>query len=68
MTQRVTAEGIARQQNNIDGENERPDADAKLGCAGVRIHEPKGTPHIQSQHDQEKQRDIQKVPVNVLED
>ena len=42
--------------------------DSKRFLARRRIHEPQSFPHVVRQKDQEHERNVQKVTVNVLQD
>src|SRR5918992_4493217 len=64
----MTAERVRGEQNEVDGENERPDADAKFTLAARRILEPHCLPEVVSEHEQEQHCDVEKVRVDVLHD
>jgi len=68
MAQRVTAESITAEQNNIYGQYDRADADAERGLSGERVCKPEGLHDIARKYDEEEQCEIEKVPVYVLND
>src|SRR5437667_185966 len=60
-TKRITAE-----QNDIDCENHRPNADAKHTFPCPWIDKPKRFPHVTGEDHNEKESEIEKIAVNVL--
>ena len=68
VAQRVAAEGVAAEQDDVGGQHQGADADAEGGLAGGRIGEPQRLPHVVGEEDQEDQRQVEEVAVDVLED
>jgi hypothetical protein len=68
MTQRVAAERVGGQQDEVGGEHERADANAELAPPRRRVRKPHCLPQVVRQHEQEQQGDIEEVAVDVLHD
>src|SRR5256885_10078863 len=68
MPERVTAEGVAAEEYDIEGQNDRPDADTEGDFGRYKVNKPDGLPDIVGQEGQENERQIQKVTVDVLND
>ena len=67
MTQRVTAKCVAAQQDDVQCEHDRSNADSEVPCTGL-IREPHRSPGIVSENKNEKQREVKKVAVDILHD
>src|SRR5690242_4894961 len=67
MAKRMAAEGVARQQDDIDGQNDCAHTHSELGAAGPWIDKPEGAPDIQRENYQKKQREIEEISVNILQ-
>src|ERR1043166_5939384 len=68
MAHRVATQRVTAQQDNIDQQDQRSDADSKRCHACRGILEPEGVPGVKGQDDQKSERKIQEVAVNVLQD
>src|SRR5688500_18836819 len=68
MSERMAAERVAAEEDDVDREQERSDTDTELPCAGGRIGKPQCHPDVVSEDHDEQQRQIQEVPVDVLQD
>src|SRR5437016_6610993 len=66
MSQRVTTKCITTEQNDIDCENHRPNADAKHIFPCRWIDKPKRFPHVIGEDQNENESEIEKIAVNVL--
>src|SRR5436189_3121193 len=68
MAHGVAAEGITREQYDICSQHQRAQSDTErhLACCGV--FKPEGFPDVKGETGDEEDRDIQKIPVNVLHD
>src|SRR5438094_4977453 len=66
MAKRVAAEGVTAEQNHIDCQHNRSETNAEGGLAGRRVAEPHRFPDIVRKENQEDEREIHKVTVNVL--
>ena len=66
MTQGMTAQGVAAQKKNVERENNRSNADAKMFNAAVR--KPQAFPNVIREIDQEQHTEVQEVTVNILHD
>ena len=68
----MAAERVGGEQREVHGENERPEADAELrlaeDMAGLVGREPHRLPQVDGEHAQERDREIEKIAVDVLED
>src|SRR5438046_10609793 len=64
----MAPKSIAAQQNHIDCENDRANADPKRILVGGGIDKPKRFPHVNGEDDDEDQRKIKKIAVHVLHD
>src|SRR6266480_8084646 len=62
MTQRVTAKYVTTEQNDVDCEHNRADADSES------IVEPECFPNVVAQNQNENECEIQKIAVHVLHD
>ena len=67
VAQRVAAERVAAEQDDVDGEDERAEADAEVACPS-RVGEPERLPRVVREDDEEDQREVQEVAVDVLQD
>ncbi len=67
MAERVTAKRITAQQDNIECEHDRSNADAEVLCTG-RIGEPHRFPRVVRKNENEEQRKVQEIAMNVLHD
>ena len=68
MAERVAAERVAAEQHDVDGEHERADADAERFLPVAGSVEPHRLPHVLREHEQEQQREVQEVAMDVLQD
>src|SRR5438067_1772643 len=68
MPQGVTSEREAAKQNHIEQKHQRADADAERRFARGRIDKPECFPNVDREHDDEEEREIEKIPVDVLHD
>src|SRR2546430_14009310 len=68
MAEGVTAEGEAAEENHVKQKNECSDADAERRFAGGRIDKPERFPDVDREHDDEEEREIEKIPVHVPHD
>src|SRR6266404_461791 len=68
MSQRVTTECVTTEQNDVDREHNRANANAERTPAARHIDKPECFPNIIGQDQNEKKREIKKVAVNVLHD
>src|SRR5688500_14491174 len=68
MTQRMTSERIPTEEDDIRCEQDRPDAYSELCRARRRVGEPHRFPRIVREKDEKDQREVEEVPVNVLDD
>src|SRR5262245_58085602 len=66
VSHRVTAERVAGEQRRVQRQHERPDTDAELRSSRA-VAEPECLPYVVRQEEQEQHRDVEEVPVNVLE-
>ena len=62
----MASERVAAQEDEIHGEHDRAEADAEGPPSGA-VGEPHRLPHVVRQHDQEEEREIQEIAVDVLE-
>src|SRR5260370_5666158 len=62
MTQRVTAKSVTTQQDDINREHNRADADSKS------IIEPERFPNVVAQNQNKNECEIQKIAMHVLHD
>src|ERR1035437_6244913 len=67
MPERMAAEGVARQQKDVHDQDQRADADAEM-LRSRRIGEPHGVPGVPRKDEDEPDREIEEVAVDVLED
>ena len=67
VAQRVAAEGVAAQQNRIQDQDQRSDADPEVLDA-VRAGEPQRPVAVIQQDEDEDDREVQEVAVDVLQD
>src|SRR6516164_3420396 len=67
MTQRVTAERVAAQQDDVKCEHDRSNADTEVSSTGL-IREPHRSPGVVSENENEQQREVKKVAVDILHD
>ncbi len=67
MAERVTAKRVTGQQDNIEREYNRSDADAEALCAGC-TREPHRFPRVVRENENEEQREVQEIAMNVLHD
>src|SRR5215468_6446240 len=68
MPQRMASKCIATEQNNVDTEHHRTDADAERIFACRWIDKPKRFPNVIRQNQNEQERQIKKIPMHVLHD
>src|SRR5713101_8720716 len=68
MSQRVTTKCVPTEQDDVDREHNRADAKTERTPAARSIDKPESFPNIIGQDQNEKQREIKKVAVNVLHD
>ena len=64
----MTAKSVAAEQNNIDRQDERADANSERSLARRRIDKPHRFPNIVSEHEDEKEREIEKIAMHILHD
>src|ERR1041385_298103 len=64
----MAAKRVAAQQDDVDGENQGAKPKTEFLLASGRIDEPQRLPNVVSQNQKENEREIEQVPVNVLED
>ena len=64
----MAAKGVAAEQNDVDRQHDRADADAKEVLSGRRIGKPKRLPNVVARIDNENQREIKKIAMDVLHD
>src|SRR5579864_98427 len=62
MAKRMASQGVGGQQREVRQQDERADADAKPAV------EPERIPHVPPQNCEKNQRQIKKIPVDVLQD
>src|SRR5688572_14905855 len=67
VAQRVTSQRVAAEQDDVEREHERTDADAEFGASGCRINEPQGSVDVVEENAEEDQRDVEEVAMDVLE-
>src|SRR5258708_19140264 len=66
MPERMTTEGVSTEQDDVESEHHRTDAKPEMsGTGGIR--KPKSAPGIMRQHQNKDQRDIEKIPMNILQ-
>ena len=68
VAQRVAAERVAAEQHDVDREHERADADAELLSRPSRRRTSSAFHDVVREDEEEEQRDVQEVAVDVLED
>src|SRR5712692_2067090 len=68
MSQRVTTECVTTEQDDVDREHNRANAKTERTPAARYIDKPERFPNIIGQDQNEKQREIKKIAVNVLHD
>src|SRR2546423_7977274 len=68
MAQRMAAERVAAEQGDVQGQHQRADADAKDLPARRRVAKPQRQVNVMEQNNQEDQRQVEEVAVNVLND
>src|SRR5262249_16386943 len=66
VTQRVATEGVRGEQEHVDGEYDRPDADAEVASA-VGAGPPQRPGDGLAENAGEKDRDVQKVAMHVVQ-
>jgi len=66
MSQGMTTERITAEQNDIDCENHRPNANAKHTFSCPWIDKPKRFAHVIGEDQNENESEIEKIAVNVL--
>ena len=66
MSQGMTTKRITAEQNDIDCEDHRPNADAKHTFSCPWIDKPKRFPHVIGEDQNENESEIEKIAVNVL--
>ncbi len=64
----MAAERVAAKEDDVGRQDERTETNAEADGPGRRIGEPQRQPHVIGEDDDEEQRQIEKVPVDVLED
>src|SRR3954464_1345778 len=67
MAQRVAAERVAAEEDDIQNENDCADADSEVLHTGRGIREPHSLPRIAREDEEEDQRDVHEVAMHVLE-
>src|SRR2546430_8660376 len=68
MSQGMTTKRITAEQNDIDCENHRPNADAKHTFPCPWIDKPKRFPHVTGEDHNENEGEIEKIAMHVLHD
>src|SRR5713101_5222282 len=68
MTQRVATERVTGDQTDVDGHDDRTEPDSERYRSGSGILPPEGLPHVVREDDDEHQRRIQKIAMDVLQD
>src|SRR3954465_4269402 len=63
----MAAEGIAAEQNDVEGENDRSEADAEVFVTGIPIEEPHRPIRVAGENHQKDEREIKEVAVDVLD-
>ena len=63
----MAAEGVAGQQDDVDDQDERADGDAEM-LRAVRGLEPERVPRIAAEDEDEDEREVEEVAVDVLQD
>ena len=64
----MTTKSVAAEQNNIHRQHQRADADPERSLSGRRIGEPHRFPDIVREHENEEEREIEKIAMHVLHD
>ena len=67
MPERVAAERVATEQDDVQHEHEAPDADPEGGRARRRVLEPEPLPGVVGEEDEEREGEDEEVAVDVLE-
>ena len=68
MSQRVTAECVSAEQNDVGREDNCAESDSEMSRAGLRIGKPERFPYVVRQEDEKNQREVEEVPMDVLND
>ena len=68
MPQRMASKCVPAQQNNVDSEHDRSNANAERTFAGRWIDKPEPLPNVIRQDQNEQERDVEKIAVHVLHD
>src|SRR6185295_2134889 len=66
--QRMAAERVAAEEEDVRREHQRPDPEAERGHAGPGVGEPESQPDVVEQEDEKEQHEIEKVAMDVLHD
>src|SRR5580700_9725649 len=67
MAERMAAKGVTAQQHYVEGEHYR--TDPKTEMPGARcVSEPKPAPSVMRQNQNKDDRDVEKVPMDILQD
>src|SRR5205823_396475 len=66
--ERVAAKGVAREEDDVQGEHERADAEPEPRHARRGIGEPASAEDVEGEDDEEEEREVEEVAVQVLED
>ena len=64
----MAAERIAAEQNNVDSQHNRTDANAKRIFARGRIDKPERFPNVIREDKNEQDREVEKITVHILHD
>ena len=67
MSQRMTTEGVRRQQYDVRNQHQCADSEAERLSTG-RIGEPHGLPCVPAEDRDEEERQVEEVPMQVLQD
>src|SRR5690348_1102009 len=62
----MTAERVAAEKNHVERQHQRADAHAELHATRAVVP-PECLPHVMREKDQEQQRDVHEVAMDVLE-
>src|SRR6478609_1140007 len=63
----MAPQGVAAEENDVDGENDGTEADAEVLVTGIPIEEPHRPIRVAGQNNQKDQREVEEVAVNVLD-
>src|ERR1700722_14111280 len=62
----MAAERVGTQQAQVRREDQGPDADAER-LAAARVREPERVPEVVREHEEERNREVEEIAVDVLE-